>query len=380
MVYVSDSFDFNKLNEPWPRVENENPDLYADMAADRFRIGVPTKPEFARGEQLFIWDDRPDVWQASSPSDVMNLHPHYNEHGQMDAIILDYSESYATIAGLYRYNIRQLDMEDNHPTFNYYKKGGLYELTPKNLDFYRASDDEAIYIIEDTETGFVDILSPDIASENFINDYLFKSEMHENKGTSYYLVPSKQKGSYSIYEYHNVDEVLKVADLSNDGKVTFVDAPFRYNHAPDFAYNFDKITPLGQLKTHSDKYFNMLDDKSKQIVAEAVAKQNLEFKQSNLERYTMDFVNSKGWQKEMIICSKKIKNHEDAIAYANNLIETWRGGKEDSRVKLLKLSTVIKDQYDVSGHKAVKINGEVLIDNLCLEDSDFVDLDDSLKI
>lgn len=38
MVYVSDSFDFNKLNEPWPRVENENPDLYADMAADRFRI------------------------------------------------------------------------------------------------------------------------------------------------------------------------------------------------------------------------------------------------------------------------------------------------------------------------------------------------------
>ena len=253
-------------------------------------------------------------------------------------------------------------------------------MTPKNLDFYRASDDEAIYIIEDTETGFVDILSPDIASENFINDYLFKSEMHENKGTSYYLVPSKQKGSYSIYEYHNVDEVLKVADLSNDGKVTFVDAPFRYNHAPDFAYNFDKITPLGQLKTHSDKYFNMLDDKSKQIVAEAVAKQNLEFKQSNLERYTMDFVNSKGWQKEMIICSKKIKNHEDAIAYANNLIETWRGGKEDSRVKLLKLSTVIKDQYDVSGHKAVKINGEVIIDNLCLEDSDFVDLDDSLKI
>ena len=82
----------------------------------------------------------------------------------------------------------------------------------------------------------------------------------------------------------------------------------------------------------------------------------------------------------MIICSKKIKNHEDAIAYANNLIETWRGGKEDSRVKLLKLSTVIKDQYDVSGHKAIKINGEVLIDNLCLEDSDFVDLDDSLKI
>lgn len=111
-------FDFKNLNEPWPQVENENPDMYPDMVADRFRIGAPSEPIFGTGEDFFTWeDDRPDFRQLTSPSEVMNLHPHYNEQGQVDAIILDYDNSYATAADLCRYRVRQLDEDDTYSVF-----------------------------------------------------------------------------------------------------------------------------------------------------------------------------------------------------------------------------------------------------------------------
>ena len=76
-VYASESFNFKNLNEPWPQVENGNPDMYPDMVADRFRIGAPSEPIFGTGEDFFIWeDDRPDFRQLTSPSEVMNLHLH----------------------------------------------------------------------------------------------------------------------------------------------------------------------------------------------------------------------------------------------------------------------------------------------------------------
>lgn len=148
------------------------------------------------------------------------------------------------------------------------------------------------------------------------------------------------------------------------------------NPAAKFAHNFDKAISLGQLETQNDKYFYDLDDESKQMVADAVAKQNLEFKPQSTERYTMTFMNAKGWPTDMILDSKKLKSPDDAVAHAEKLIETWRGGKEDSRVKLLKLSTGVIDQYDVSGNTAVKINREVIIDNTTLSLDDLNDLND----
>lgn len=346
------------------------------MVADRFRIGTPSEPIFGTGEDFFTWEnDRPDFRQVTSPSEVMNLHPHYNEQGQVDAIILDYSDSYAAAAGLYRYNVRQLDENDTYTVFDY-GRGGLYELTPENLEFFGYSNDVAKYIIEDTETGFVDVWSRDVSAEEFVNSYLFNSEMYENNGTSYYLLPNKQKGAYSVYEFRNVDEIYKMADVTNDGKLTFVGTPVGHNHAAKFAHNFDKAISLGQLETQNDKYFYDLDDESKQMVADAVAKQNLEFKPRSAELYTMMFANSKGTPKNMILNSNKLKSPEDAVAHAEKLIETWRGGKEDSKVKLLKLSTGVIDQYDVSGNTAVKINREVIIDNTTLSLDDLNDLND----
>ena len=167
-----------------------------------------------------------------------------------------------------------------------------------------------------------------------------------------------------------------MADVANDGKLTFVGTPVGHNHAAKFAHNFDKAISLGQLETQNDKYFYDLDDESKQMVADTVAKQNLEFKPRSTERYTMTFMNAKGWPTDMILDSKKLKSPDDAVAHAEKLIETWRGGKEDSRVKLLKLSTIIKNQYDVSGHKAVKTDGEVIVDNMSLTLDDLNDLND----
>lgn len=375
-VYASESFDFKDLNEPWPQVENEDPDMYPDMVADRFRIGAPSEPIFGTGEDFFTWEnDRPDFRQLTSTSEVMNLHPHYNEQGQVDAIILDYSDSYATAAGLYRYNVRQLDEDDTYMAFDY-EQGGLHELTPKHLEFFGASDDTAKYIVEDTKTGFVDVWSPDVTAEEFVNSYLFNSEMHENKGTSCYLLPNKQKGAYSVYEFRNVDEVYKLADVSNDGQLIFVECPAYHNHATKFAHNFNKAVSLGQFELQSNKYLLYLDDESKQMVADAVAKQNLEFKPQSAELYTMMFANSKGTPKNIILNSNKLKSPEDAVAHVEKLIETWRGGKEDSKVKLLKLSAGVIDQYDVSGNKAVKINREVIIDNTTLLLDDLNDLND----
>ena len=375
-VYASESFNFKNLNEPWPQVENGNPDMYPDMVADRFRIGAPSEQYLEQVRiSLFGEDDRPDFRQLTSPSEVMNLHPHYNEQGQVDAIILDYSDSYAAAAGLYRYNVRQLDENDTYTVFDY-GRGGLYELTPENLEFFGYSNDIAKYIIEDTKTGFVDVWSRDVSSEEFVNSYLFNSEMHENKGTSCYLLPNKQKGAYSVYEFRNVDEVYKLADVSKDGQLIFVECPAYHNHAAKFAHNFNKAISLGQFELQSNKYLLYLDNESKQIVADAVAKQNLEFKPQSAELYTMMFANSKGTPKNMILNSNKLKSPEDAVAHAEKLIETWRGGKEDSKVKLLKLSTGVIDQYDVSGNTAVKINREVIIDNTTLSLDDLNDLND----
>lgn len=167
--------------------------MYPDMVADRFRIGAPSEPIFGTGEDFFTWEnDRPDFRQLTSPSEVMNLHPHYNEQGQVDAIILDYADSYATAAGLYRYNVRQLDEDDTYAVFDD-ERGGLHELTPENLEFFGYSNDIAKYIIEDTETGFVDVWSRDVSAEEFVNSYLFNSEMHENKGLHiiYYQIRKK---------------------------------------------------------------------------------------------------------------------------------------------------------------------------------------------
>lgn len=168
-----------------------------------------------------------------------------------------------------------------------------------------------------------------------------------------------------------------MADVTNDGKLTFIESPVGHNHAAKFAHNFDKAISLGQLETQNDKYFYDLDDESKQMVADAVAKQNLEFKPRSTERYTMTFMNAKGWPTDMILDSKKLKSPDDAVAHAEKLIETWRGGKEDSRVKLLKLSTIVKHQYDVSGHKAVKTDGEVIVDNMSLTLDDLSDLQET---
>ena len=209
-LYVSDSFDFADLNEPWQRPYDEDLDLHVDMDADRFRIGVPSKPEFG-DDECSILKNSSDISQASSPINKMNIHPHYNKYGQVDAIILDYTGSYAAATGLYRYNILQLDIDDYFPKNNFHDKDGLYELIPRNLDWYRARDSDSRYLVEDTETGFIDMLRPDVKSEDFVNNYLFNSELYENKGTSYYLLPTEQKGDYILCEFHNIYEILKVA-------------------------------------------------------------------------------------------------------------------------------------------------------------------------
>lgn len=40
------------------------------------------------------------------------------------------------------------------------------------------------------------------------------------------------------------------------------------------------------------------------------------------------------------------------------------------------MSSIIKDQYDVSGHTAVKTDGEVIVDNMHLTLDDLSDLND----
>lgn len=72
MVLTSPTFDFNKLNEPWLRIEDadRNVDTDADIVGEHFIIGADFNAKCQTGDA--------------------SLFPHYNEQGQLDALIIEF--------------------------------------------------------------------------------------------------------------------------------------------------------------------------------------------------------------------------------------------------------------------------------------------------
>ena len=243
-VYASESFNFKNLNEPWPQVENENPDMYPDMVADRFRIGTPSEPIFGTGEDFFTWDNEPLAFSVVSGqwygymmdrfnckeakrhlSDVTNLsenllfvsdsfdmtelekpwarinkgqnldidsdlyaeefsvetldssfthaglnngeaniHPHFNENGQLDAILFDFEQKYEYHAGFYQYDVISVSDKEH-------SVGGLYELTLDILNAHMAKTDAENFIVRDNTTGYFETLSKDTSLDTFIQEF-----------------------------------------------------------------------------------------------------------------------------------------------------------------------------------------------------------------
>lgn len=72
MVLTSPTFDFEQFNESWSRIEDadRNIDTDADIVGERFSIGTD--------------------FNIKCPTGDASLFPHYNEQGQLDALIIEF--------------------------------------------------------------------------------------------------------------------------------------------------------------------------------------------------------------------------------------------------------------------------------------------------
>lgn len=148
VLFVSDSFDMTELEKPWSRIDNgQNLDIDSDLYAEEFHIETLdssfTHVGLNKGEA--------------------NIHPHFNENGQLDAILLDFEQKYEYHAGLYKYDI--ISVFDKE-----YSVGGLYELTPNTLNAHMMKTGAKNFIVHDNATGYFDTISKDVSLDTFVQD------------------------------------------------------------------------------------------------------------------------------------------------------------------------------------------------------------------
>lgn len=349
MVLVSPSFVFSQFNEPWARIEDAdcNVDTDADIVGDKFVIG--------------------DDFNVNCPTGDASLFPHYNEQGQLDAVIVEFEREYELAAGLFNYNISGLRYGDTL---------GLYDLTADNLETMCDDDDE--YVVVDNKTGYVHKMDLwQETADEFIEDFnKGLAEYQEPTGNKFYIIPEEKgfqgnKATHGIYKYVNPETVYHLGYVTNDDAVTFED--YVYEDSNRFMHKWEQKVEVYESDSINDE--KDVSDLFPQIatgIAQHVTEFDKEFSQK--KQYRMTFENAKGKVKENLINIKKIKTDEQAIEYAEDLIKTWRGDKADSNIKLLKLEATIPNTYRLVDGKAHVCQSELLIDNTTLTSDDLSDL------
>lgn len=349
MVLVSPSFDFNQFNEPWARIEDvdRNVDTDADIVGDKFVIG--------------------DDFNVNCPTGDASLFPHYNEQGQLDAVIVEFEREYELAAGLFNYNISGLRYGDTL---------GLYDLTVDNLETMCDDDDE--YVVVDNKTGYVHKMDLwQETADEFIEDFnKGLAEYQEPTGNKFYIIPEEKgfqgnKATHGIYKYVNPETIYHLGYVTNDGAVTFED--YVYEDSNRFMHKWEqKVEVYESDSINDEKDVSYLFPQIATGIAQHVTEFDKEFSQK--KQYRMTFENVKGKVKENLINIKKIKTDEQAIEYAEDLIKTWRGDKADSNIKLLKLEATVPNTYRLADGQAQACQSELLIDNTTLTSDDLSDL------
>ena len=93
--------------------------------------------------------------------------------------------------------------------------------------------------------------------------------------------------------------------------------------------------------------------------------------------FTMEYVNSKGQVRDNWVTVNKLTSEEAVVEYAEAMIEKWRNGNKDSKVKLLTIETDVggDPMYKIENGQAYNMSAKTLVDNTTLSFDDLSDLD-----
>ena len=262
VLFVSDSFDMTELEKPWSRIDNgQNLDIDSDLYAEEFHIETLdssfTHVGLNKGEA--------------------NIHPHFNENGQLDAILLDFEQKYEYHAGLYKYDI--ISVFDKE-----YSVGGLYELTPDTLSAHMTKTGAKNFIVHDNAAGYFDTISKDASLDTFVQEFKEQSEQYTHGDDIHvYLVPVESKKpkrvdnspinqlSHDIVIMAGLDDTRLWGHLYDDGAVVV-----NWAHEP-YTDIYSKLDDSIYIGEYTGQLTKMEPEQIANLIAQKIGQPEKEF-------------------------------------------------------------------------------------------------------
>ena len=364
LLVSSDSFDITQLRKRWARIDNgQDLDLDADLYAEHFTVGSEDSPLDFDGLHFC----------------KANIHPHLNENGQLDAVILDFDQQYERHAGFYNYDVRLISSDSDESYYNRRGKGGLYELTPETFNDYITKAGNYDFMVKDNQTGYFAKWSRGMSVDGFIDNFKEESQKYENGDKIHiYLVPTKLSLSdrrfgvkntninhltHDVYMINDMHKPKYWGHVYDDGTIT-MNRSTDYYH--DIYNKFDSAIHLGDIPEIQNLQIA-------KMIAQEIGQPEKEF--SYPFNFNMTFRNSKGEVKTTTIMSNKIRTDEQAIAHAEKMVNSWRNGNDQSQIELLKIVKDYGDIFRIENGKAKMLPQDVIFDNMSLTLDDLSDLD-----
>ena len=367
-ILMSDTFDLENLKTGWQRIDmdTKDADYNSDMLGDEMLIRGTNEIQLRR----------PDYRKPNRTKDVY-LHPHYNEQGQVDALVMDVTRNYEFKYGLFNYLVTPYVYDDKFDTYHECyspKAGGLYELTADKFELYIPNDDDVHLMVEDIHTGHLAIYKQNQSSEEFVSQFLEETQKHEKSDDyKFYMVPNHTNKKYThvVVLYNNSQDIEPIGELRNDGSLKF----HSYLDCGEIFSEWENRVEVGSVPhniytTVSNYYDSIADNIAKVVV-------NGEKPYSQPVYFTMEYVNSKGQVRDNWVTVNKLTSEEAVVEYAEAMIEKWRNGNKDSKVKLLTIETDVggDPMYKIENGQAYNMSAKTLVDNTTLSFDDLSDLD-----
>ena len=331
LLFVSDSFDMTELEKPWARInKGQNLDIDSDLYAEEFSVETLDS----------------SFTHAGLNNGEANIHPHFNDNGQLDAILLDFEQKYEYHAGFYQYDV--ISVSDKE-----YSVGGLYELTSDTLSAHMANAKSVI--VRDNVTGYFNTLSKDTSLDVFIQEFKEQSKEYTHGNTHIYLVPVESKKpkrvddtqvnhlSHDIVIMNDLDDPRLWGHLYDDGTIV---VNWIHDGYTNIYHKLDDAIYVGEQP-------NGLSARENAHIADLIAQKIGQPEKEFIHpfNYAMVYQTEKGDQRTNWVQSKKIRTNEQAIAHAEQIIEKWRKGDDKSNIKML---SITKDYGDISELKMVR--------------------------
>lgn len=364
VIAMPDTFDVRNLESAWQRIDADVKDAdTSDIRVDDVVIGGMDDVQYSNPNQT---------------KDVC-LHPHYNENGQLDALVMSMGRDYELKYDMFNYLVTPYVYDNKFDTYHEcdtQKAGGLYELSAEKFESYTPNTEDIHLMVEDMHTGYLAIYKQNQSIDEFVSQFLEETQKHdESDDYKFYMVPNHTNKKYThvVVLYKNSQNIEPVAELRNDGSLKF----HSYLDCGEIFSEWDNRVDVGSASCDVDAtvsdYYDMVADNVAQIVV------NGEKPYSQPVYFTMEYVNSKGQVRDNWVTVNKLTSEEAVVEYAEAMIEKWRGGNEDSKIKLLTIETDTGNYpglYKIENGQAYNMCAKTLVDNTTLSVDDLSDLNE----